>query len=234
MAAEIEQSLKHIEALIGAKVELSITSGLYKGNYPSRLEEVEGDQVGVSHPMVKRNVLPVHRGTELQLKVETNDCFYEATASIVRNTRNEAVPLLWVKPITSFEKIQRRMFVRVPCSIQGQAFFLSYERDLPDGAPSPTFPPPHWFPVRVADMSLGGMGISIKKNFAAAYCLEGSRYLVSLTIGGTAFFVAGNLVKIFRTTETTIEVGLSYEGLTAFVERLMGSFIRQQELAARG
>jgi c-di-GMP-binding flagellar brake protein YcgR len=233
MAAEIEQSLKHIEALIGAKVELSITSGLYKGNYPSRLEEVEGDQVGVSYPMLKGNVLPVHRGTELQLKVETNDCFYQATASVGRNTRSEAVPLLWVKPVTSFEKIQRRMFVRVPCSIKGQAFFLSYERDLPDGEPAPAFPPPHWFPVRVADMSLGGMGVSIQKNLAA-YCLEGSRYLVSLTVGGTAFFVAGNLVKIFRTTATTIEAGLSYEGLTVFVERLMGSFIRQQELAVRG
>ena len=231
MNAELEQSGKQLLELIGAKVELVITSGLYKGSYASRLEEVEEKLlVGTAHPTVRGVFLPVMRSTELLMKVEGPGCFYQSTVSIVRSSLNVTVPLLWLKLVTPLEKVQRRMFVRVPCSIQGSAFFLGYGSELPEGT---DLPPRQWFPLRIVDMSLGGCGISIKNNMRSHY-LEGGRYLLSLNVNGTNFFLTGELIKIFKKNDVTIEAGLAYSGLTAFLEKLMGAFIRQQELATRG
>jgi c-di-GMP-binding flagellar brake protein YcgR len=230
MDAEFEQSEKQLLELIGSKVELAISSGLHKGSYASRLEEVEGKSlVGVAHPTVRGVFLPVMRSTELLLKIEAPGCFYQSTVSIVRNSLNVAVPLLWLKLVTPLEKVQRRMFVRVPCSIQADAFFLGCDAELPEGT---HLPPPQWFPVRVVDISLGGCGISVKKNVQSCY-LEGGRYLLSLNVGGTNFFLTGKLIKIFKKNDVTVEAGLAYDGLTAFLEKLMGTFIRQQELLVR-
>jgi c-di-GMP-binding flagellar brake protein YcgR len=231
MSAEFEQSAKQLLELIGAKVELVITSGLYKGTYASRLEDLEEKTlVGVAHPTVRGIFLPVMRSTELLMKVESTGCFYQSTAAIVRSSLNVAVPLLWLKLVTPLEKVQRRMFVRIPCSIQANAFFLGCDAELPEGT---VLPPRQWFPLRVVDMSLGGCGISVKNSMRSHY-LEGGRYLLSLNVNGTNFFLTGKLIKIFKKNDVTTEAGLAYDGLTAFLEKLMGAFIRQQELATRG
>jgi c-di-GMP-binding flagellar brake protein YcgR len=230
MDSEFEPSYRQLTDLIGAKVQLVITSGLYKGNYPSRLEELENGLVGVSHPMLRGAFLPALRSTELLMKIESSNCFYQATMSVMRGVINVPVPLLWLKFVSVLEKVQRRMFVRVICSIKANAFFLSSDEELPEGT---SLPSNGWFSVRVSDISLGGAGVSIKSNLAS-HCVEGGRYLLSLSIGGTAFFLVGKLVKILKKSENNIEVGLAYEGLSAFIEKLMGGYIRQQELITRG
>jgi c-di-GMP-binding flagellar brake protein YcgR len=230
MGTEFEQTQKQLEDLTGAKVELIIGLGLYKGSYASRLEEVENGLIGLSHPTLRGALLPALRSTELLMKIEGSGCFYQGTVSVTRSTVKVAIPLLWVKLVSPLEKVQRRMFVRVPCSIKAEAFYLGADEEPPEEVLSP---PKEWFSVRVSDISLGGVGVSVKKNFAS-HCIEGGRYLLSISIGGMAFFLVGKLVKIFRKNEINIEIGLAYEGLTSFVEKLMGGYIRQQEFITRG
>ncbi|MDR2179431.1 MAG: flagellar brake domain-containing protein [Synergistaceae bacterium] len=239
MNAEFEQAQKQLEDLIGAKVELVIAFGLYKGSYASRMEEVENGLIGVSHPMLRGALLPALRSTELLMKIEGNNCFYQAKVLVTRSTINVPVPLLWVKLASALEKVQRRMFVRVPCSIKAEVFFLSAEgeSDESSGEKSPEeaakYPPKAWFPGRVTDISLGGVGVTVKENLSP-YCFEGGRYLLSMTIGGTVFFLVGKLVKILKKNDVNIEIGLAYEGLTSFVEKSMSGYIRQQEFITRG
>jgi c-di-GMP-binding flagellar brake protein YcgR len=232
MNTEIEQTRKQLEDLIGSKVELAITSGLYKGTYAARLEELENNLIGVSHPMVRGGLLPALRSTELLMKIEASSCFYQATASVVRSTANAVVPVLWLKLVVPLEKVQRRMFVRVSSTLKGEAFFLSFDEEPPEGVEI-SLPPKQWFPVRISDISLGGAGIVVKANMAQ-YFLEGGRYLLRASIGGKAFFTVGKLVKILKKTEAQLEAGLGYESLAAFTEKLMGGYIRQQELITRG
>jgi c-di-GMP-binding flagellar brake protein YcgR len=245
MSTEFEQYRKQFEELIGAKVEIVIAFGLYKGSYSSRLEEVENGLIGVSHPTLRGALLPALRSTELLMKIEGNSCFYHATVTVIRSTINVAVPLLWVKLVSALEKVQRRMFVRVPCSIKAEAFYLGIneepsekEAEVEVGeekevATAVLSPPKEWFSVRISDISLGGVGLSMRKD-VAHYCLEGGRYLLFMRIGGTNFFLVGKLVKIFRRNDVNIEIGLAYEGLASFVEKLMGGYIRQQEFITRG
>jgi c-di-GMP-binding flagellar brake protein YcgR len=229
MSMSKEQLQKQLEALVGSKVELVIALGLYKGIYPSRLEELEGGLIGLSHPTLRGAFLPALRSTELMMKIEGGGCYYQATASVIRSTINVPVPLLWVKPVSDLEKVQRRMFVRVPCSIKADAFCLGTVEETPEDS---SLPPKEWFPVRVSNISLGGVGVVVKKDLASR-CLEGGRYLVLLNIGGTAFFLVGKLVKIMIKEANYIEAGLAYEGLSSFTEKLMGGYIRQQEFITR-
>jgi hypothetical protein len=44
----------------------------------------------------------------------------------------------------------------------------------------------------------------------------------------------GRLVKVMGKKEHGIELGFAYESLSVHAEKLMGSYIRQQELITRG
>lgn len=238
MPVEQEKTRSVLQTLIGSKMELGITNGLYKGSYASRLEDLSdpsGDELpllGVAHPMFKGALLPMSRSLELDLKIESSGCFYQGQAEIVRHVINVPIPLLWLSLKAPLEKVQRRMFVRVPCMLKGRAFLLELEQD---GAAAPDdLPDRHWFPVVLRDISLGGAGVLLRKE-DAPFCRERGRYLLQTTIGETEFFIVCRLIKVFNVDEEgRMEVGMAYEGLPAFTEKLMGGFIRQQELNTRG
>jgi len=227
MGLELEEARKQLESLIGSKVELVITSGIYKGTYPSTIEECDNGQVAVSHPTLKGAFLPALRSTELLMKIEATNCIYQATTTVTRSVLNVTIPLLWLKLVSALEKVQRRMFVRVPSSIKANAFSLEGVEEGADLSPK------EWFSVRISDISLGGVGISIKENLIH-YCIGGGRYLLLMKIGDISFFIVVKLVKILPKREANIDLGFAYEGLSVSAEKIMGSYIRQQELKTRG
>ncbi|MBQ7262582.1 MAG: hypothetical protein IJR14_02565 [Synergistaceae bacterium] len=236
-----------LQELVGAKAELSFSSGLYKGNYASRLEELStgtGDGapalLGMAHPMFKGALLPLSRSLELTLRLEGIACFYQSVAEIVRSVVNTDIPLVWIKLTTPLERVQRRAFVRVPCSIKARAYLLevdtSQEAEAGNGgSPEEALPVPKiWFPLALKDISLGGVGVTVQKE-DAPMCRVSGRYLLQMSIDGKEFFIVCGLVKVFKKDEEgRVSAGLAYEGLPAFTEKLMGSFIRQQELNLRG
>ena len=248
MATEQDKikNMKALQELLGSKAELTFSSGLYKGAYASRLEELsegmgEGAPplLGLSHPTYKGALLPLSRSLELTLRIETTNCFYQSMAEIVRPAVNVPVPLVWFKLQGALERVQRRAFVRVPCRIKARACLLEVdvdpEAEEQKGEEQPSLPLQRtWFPMVLKDISLGGAGVSVQKEEAPLCHLRG-RYLLQMTIDGTEFFLICNLVKIFKKDDDgRLSVGLAYEGLSAFIEKLMGGFIRQQELTLRG
>ena len=230
MGPEFEEARKQLEGLIGSKVELTITSGLHKGTYVSSLEELDNGSIGVSHPTFKGAFLPIARGTELVMKIETPNCIYQAVVAGLRGVFNVTIPLLWLKLVSALEKVQRRMFVRVPTSIKAEAFFLGGIGELSEDG---SWPPKEWFSVRISDISLGGIGITIKQDLVP-YCVENGRYLLSIKIDNVTLFIVGKIVKILIKREGVIEIGFAYESLPVSVEKTMVGYIRQQELMARG
>ena len=233
-----------LQELIGSRMELGIADGLYKGNYASRLEDLSPSEdglplLGVAHPMFRGVLLPMARNLELTLRIEAVGCFYQGEAQIVRHVMNGRIPLLWLALEGPLERTQRRMFVRVPCRIKAQAYLLEVEPEGEDtvgeeGAPPPPPPESCWFPVVLQDISLGGVGVAVHRT-EASYLRERGRYLLQVFIADSEFFLVCHLVKVFSVSEGgDIEAGMAYEGLPAFTEKLMGTFIRQQELSSRG
>ncbi len=116
--------LSFLNGRIGSKVLLFNEAGLYKGTYPSRVEDVKGDLIGLSHPLLRGALLPVLRNVELKLKVETDGALYQTTVSVARGGPQDGVPMLWVAPVSDAERVQRRYFVRVPCLLKTSFFRL--------------------------------------------------------------------------------------------------------------
>lgn len=230
-----------LQELIGSKMELGIADGLYKGNYASRLEDLSSSEdglllLGVAHPMFKGALLPMARNLELTLRIEANGNFYQSEAQIARHDINAQIPLLWLALKGQLERTQRRMFVRVPCMIRAQAFLLEVDpEDVGEaGAPQPPLPERRWFPIMLQDISLGGAGVVVQ-GAEAPYLRERGRYLLQVTIADSEFFLVCHLIKVFSVAENgDTEAGMAYEVLPAFAEKLMGGFIRQQELSSRG
>ncbi len=234
MNIEADKVQKNLEELIGAKTEIEVVSGLYKGSYPSLIQEISGGEVAIAHPMLKGALLPMLRDLEFNVKIEGGGSFYRTTVSVVRRVISAPIPLLWVKLLSPLEKVQRRMFVRVFCSLKGQAFLLEADSETEDGEPLPPLPQSQWFPVQLKDISLGGVGMSVQLG-STDFCRVNGRYLLSLTIEDVSFFLVCRLIKVFKQVEKSHwEVGIAYEGLPILVERLIGSYIREQELSRGG
>jgi c-di-GMP-binding flagellar brake protein YcgR len=241
MTSWFEGEQKLLNNLIGSKMDLIITSGLHKGSYASSLQELGEELIGVDHPTAKGKNLPVSRSAELSIRIENPNGIYHANVAVVRSAVNENIPILWLKLLSPLEKVQRRMFVRVPASIKATAFFLGFKDDIPEpfngGSPEASaglnLPPKEWFPVRIADISLGGIGISAKQD-VLHFCLEGGRYLLLMKVSDTTMFLVGKIVKISTKKDSAIEMGFAYEGFPVSVEKVLMSYIRHQELLGRG
>ncbi|NLB83979.1 MAG: flagellar brake protein, partial [Synergistaceae bacterium] len=86
--------LAYLNARIGAKAMLSIDAGLYKGIYPSRIEDVKDGMAALSHPLLKGALLPVLRNVQFKLKVETDEGIFQAEATVARGFPQGGIPLL--------------------------------------------------------------------------------------------------------------------------------------------
>lgn len=208
---------------IGSKVSLVIDAGLYKGTYPSRLEDVDSEALGLAHPLMRGSLLPVHRNVQLRMTVEAEGALFSSVVSISRGLVRESLPLLWVTPVGEANKIQRRLFVRVPCLLKIGLFRLEGEEYRPEKE--------EWAFVSARDISLGGVGFTVQPEKEHVFS-QGGRYLLEITLQEKKFLLVGKLVKKMPKSGFW-ELGLAFEGVPSFVEKPLGSFIRQQELAGR-
>lgn len=215
--------LTMLKDCIGSKVSLVIDAGLYKGTYPSRIEDVDEDSIGLAHPTMRGALLPVHRSVQLKMSVEAGGALYFSLVSISKGLVRDNLPLLWVTPVGEARKIQRRLFVRVPCLLKTGLFRLEGENYRPEKE--------EWMYVNAKDISLGGVGFSVPREKARLFP-ERARFLVELVLQGKKYLLVGKIVKIIPKSES-LELGVAFEGMPVFAEKPLGNYIRQQELAGR-
>ena len=215
--------LAMLKDCIGSKVSLVIDAGLYKGAYPSRIEDVDEDSIGLAHPTMRGALLPVHRSVQLKMSVEAGGALYFSLVSISKGLVRENLPLLWVTPVGEARKIQRRLFVRVPCLLKTGLFRLEGENYRPEKE--------EWMYVNAKDISLGGVGFSVPREKARLFP-ERARVLVVLVLQEKRYLLVGKVVKKIPKSEFW-ELGVAFEGMPVFAEKPLGNYIRQQELAGR-
>lgn len=83
---------------IGSKVVINVTSGLYKGSYPSRIEDVKDNLVAVSHPLFKNALVPLYRDTILELMMYEKQPPTMIPMKVLRRSMSGNVSLLWLVP----------------------------------------------------------------------------------------------------------------------------------------
>jgi c-di-GMP-binding flagellar brake protein YcgR len=219
----IQDFLGLLNKKIGAKATLYNEAGLYKGVYPSRVEDVKGENIAFSHPLIRGALLPVLRGVELKLKVEADGMLYQAIVSVVRGAPQDGIPMLWTIPVSEALRVQRRSFVRVPCLLKTSVYRLEGEKVSPNGE--------EWTPAVSRDISLGGTAVLVYRPHGFKFG-EQDRILIRLPVQDEVFTLTGRIVrKILK--EDNWEMGFAFEAVPGYVEKALGAFIRRQEMAGR-
>ena len=221
---EASKLLESNPQILGSKTDISIRSGLYKGEYPSRLESIEGSVWKLGHPFLGGGLLPLYKGVEVILSVKTEGSIYRAVGSVLGTVREGSVVLLVLQIMGEIEKIQRRQFVRVSC--------------LLDGKVAPLLEPPRlgsvgWLHSTVTDISLGGVRLSISGRQNMAF--DGiSRAILRVSVENCGYYIPCKvaMAKFVDETENT-DLGLAFELLPSTVEKAIGRFVRHQELSSR-
>ncbi|MCF4150635.1 PilZ domain-containing protein [Dethiosulfovibrio sp. F2B] len=210
--------------LIGSKVGISIVAGLYKGEYPSRLEDGEGDVWKLSHPFLGGGLLPMFRGVELKLSLSSDKSVYNVTGSVLGTVREGAVVMLVVKVFGEVDKLQRRRFVRVPCMLNVEVAPLGFFLDSHHG----------WLDGIAKDVSLGGVRLALKGNCSSSF-RDMSRFILKFPLDDVVSYLSCRLVVVRYIEEHDVtELALAFDFLPAILEKSLGRFIRKKELASKG
>ncbi|MBL3540705.1 PilZ domain-containing protein, partial [Aminivibrio sp.] len=126
-------------------------------------------------------------------------------------------------PVSDAERVQRRCFVRVPCLLKTSFFRLEGEEIKPETE--------EWISAVSRDISLGGAGVVVPESLSGRF-KEQDRVLMKLPLQEETFFLAGKVVRKLK-KEDNWEIGFAFESMPGSVEKPLGAFIRQQELAGR-
>jgi len=212
-----------LEERISSKVIINVTSGLYKGSYPSRIEDVKDNLVAVSHPLFKNALVPLYRDTILELVMYEKQPPTMIPMKVLRRSMSGNVSLLWLVPAGNPVKIQRRRYARVQCNVDILFFPLSLEEMFPMIG--------RWEKASCVDISLGGMRLRTKMKEMGLDV--GHRVYLWVNLSSENIFLISNIARIvdegvFR------EMGLQFEGYPRFVEKRLIRFIRDKELRNAG
>ncbi len=212
-----------LEERISSKVIINVTSGLYKGSYPSRIEDVKDNLVAVSHPLFKNALVPLYRDTILELVMYEKQPPTMIPMKVLRRSMSGNVSLLWLVPAGNPVKIQRRRYARVQCNVDILFFPLSLEEMFPMVG--------RWEKASCVDISLGGMRLRTKMKDMGLDV--GHRVYLWVNLSSENIFLISNIARIvdegvFR------EMGLQFEGYPRFVEKRLIRFIRDKELRNAG
>lgn len=212
-----------LEERISSKVVINVTSGLYKGSYPSRIEDVKDNLVAVSHPLFKNALVPLYRDTILELVMYEKQPPTMIPMKVLRRSMSGNVSLLWLVPAGDPVKIQRRRYARVQCNVDILFFPLSLEEMFPMVG--------RWEKASCVDISLGGMRLRTKMKDMGLDV--GHRVYLWVNLSSENIFLISNIARIvdegvFR------EMGLQFEGYPRFVEKRLIRFIRDKELRNAG
>jgi len=212
-----------LEERISSKVIINVTSGLYKGSYPSRIEDVKDNLVAVSHPLFKNALVPLYRDTILELVMYEKQPPTMIPMKVLRRSMSGNVSLLWLVPAGNPVKIQRRRYARVQCNVDILFFPLSLEEMFPMVG--------RWEKASCVDISLGGMRLRTKMKEMGLDV--GHRVYLWVNLSSENIFLISNIARIvdegvFR------EMGLQFEGYPRFVEKRLIRFIRDKELRDTG
>ncbi|SJZ64584.1 flagellar brake protein [Selenihalanaerobacter shriftii] len=102
---------------VNQSVELNVESGVYEGEYISQVTKIDDDEIQITLPIKKENLVPLPVGTELEIFFSDQRAQYKFKAKINSRQRNNKIGTFSVEKPNKLYKIQRRDFVRVPIKI---------------------------------------------------------------------------------------------------------------------
>ncbi|MDR1482647.1 MAG: PilZ domain-containing protein [Synergistaceae bacterium] len=211
----------------GLKGEIAIDAGVYRGRYPSRVEDVgEDGAVGLAYPLLRGTLLPVYRDLDFTFAFEDSGALYMFKMAVQRvDMQLGGMALMWATVFGDPKRFQRRQFLRVSCPWDVKAFHVEWEVASPMST--------HWMNGIALDISLGGIRFKIGDENADGHTFElGEKVFVSFPLAGRQNFQLGRASRIVHAQDAW-EIGVEFDSLPSSVEKKLFEFIRQQEMTGR-
>lgn len=208
--------------VVGARGEINVTAGLYKGRYATNIQEVNEDLVGLSYPMMKGVLLPAYRAMDFDLVIDDGNALYLYPMSVVKVDVSTGLPLLWARIAGDVDRIQRRNFLRVSCFWDVSIFHLDREVAAP-GSES-------WFVVKVVDISQGGFRFKVK--WSGTFN-ENDDLLAYFILNQSYYYLLCRTTRIIHTVQGW-DIGAKFDAVPSGVEKALLDYVRKQELSGRG
>jgi c-di-GMP-binding flagellar brake protein YcgR len=209
----------------GKKGEISINAGIYKGRYPSLVEDIKTDAVGLAHPLMKGALLPAYRDMNFTFTLDDGAALYVFDMSVRRVETQPGPPILWANVNAYPKRLQRRQFLRISCFWNIKVFHLESEMKNPMSAA--------WLPAKAIDISLGGYRFVINRNLARDVNFEmGDRMFVRFDLASVEQLQLGRISRIVRKKDI-LEIGVGFDALPVSTEKKLFEYIRQQEIMFR-
>ncbi len=130
------------------KLELRINSEPLRGKYSTFIKEIVASHLMVEVPSVEGLYLPVKVGRPVLVEYRRVSARYQFESRVTERDDDSDPPLLAIKRPSRVKRIQKRDFVRVPCSIEARLFV---DEDLED----PDLPTK--INGEILDLSAGGL-----------------------------------------------------------------------------
>ncbi|NLX76809.1 MAG: flagellar brake protein [Clostridiaceae bacterium] len=114
--------MKYRQIGIGTKIELElynekgdkISTGLVS-QYESYDEE--SNMMEIHAPFTQGKIYTVHPGAKVDIIFSKENDIYMFRAEVIDRKIIEPIPMLWVKPVSPIERIERRSFFRMDCRL---------------------------------------------------------------------------------------------------------------------
>ena len=210
---------------VGIKGDISIDAGIYRGRYPSRVNDITDDLVGFDHPLLKEALLPAYRDMSFKFTMEDSGALYVFEMSVLKSDNKTGLPVMWATLQDYPTRIQRRQFLRISCLWNAMIYHLDREGREPMSS--------RWMDVKVTDISLGGYLFKLKNEIAGDLEFNsGDEIMLKFTLAGDAYFQTGRASRIVNDKKMW-EIGVGFESLPASLEKKLFDYIRQQELQER-
>ncbi|HEX9059817.1 MAG TPA: flagellar brake protein [Clostridia bacterium] len=112
--------MKNTDIKAGTKLEVEIADKDVpdtKASIISQLEYMDNDTAYILAPIVEGIVYPISTGTDINMYFISEGMFYRVAAVVTGKEIKEKIPYLKVRLESEPEKLQRRQFFRVECSV---------------------------------------------------------------------------------------------------------------------
>lgn len=197
--------MKYSQIGMGTKVELELLDGNGDRTVTGLVSQYEAydeesNIMEIHAPFSQRKIYAVQPNTMVNVIFARDNDIYMFRAEVVDRKNLNPIPMLFVKPVSPIEKIERRSFFRMDCSLPVQ--YRVIEQDIKDDKEK------HFKKCYTKDISGGGVCIVTDTEHAAGTDIE-----AYMELGKTIAFT-GTVIRSIRVQEKgkiLYETGVVYK-----------------------
>jgi c-di-GMP-binding flagellar brake protein YcgR len=212
----------------GSYLEIEVFEGFFRGEYTSRVIEVDGKKLRITIPRLGSTVVPLKEGQLIKVILPESDARYEFQAKVI-DPNDAGMDLqtreLMVERISGISRHQRRSNVRLAIKLPVELLYF-YRRGIPVAS----------FTVYSIDLSAGGVRIEIPEEFPIY-----THYRVAIILPEEEVHISAVLIRIGPLSKTEQGVPNSYWASLRFFnisetkqQKILKFIYKQQELRVKG